>query len=41
MNFVARGYLVSTVGTDEEDVRAYIGEQVKEDNRVEQLSLFK
>jgi putative transposase len=41
MHFWARGYFVSTVGTDEEVVRAYIREQEKEDHRVEQLSLFK
>ena len=41
MHFWARGYFVSTVGTDEEVVRAYIREQEKEDQRVEQLSLFK
>lgn len=41
MSFWARGYFVSTVGTDEEVVRAYIREQEKEDQRVEQLTLFK
>ena len=41
MHFWARGYFVSTVGTDEEVVRKYICEQEKEDKRVEQLSLFK
>jgi len=41
MSFWARGYFVSTVGTDEEVVRAYIRDQEKEDKRVEQLSLFK
>lgn len=41
MSFWARGYFVSTVGTDEEVVRAYIRDQEKEDERVEQLSLFK
>ena len=40
MSFWARGYFVSTVGTDEEVVRAYIRDQEKEDNRVEQLKLF-
>jgi len=34
-------YYVSTVGTDEEVVRAYIKNQEKEDHRVEQLSIFK
>ena len=32
---------VSTVGADEEVVRAYIQDREKEDHRVEQLSLFK
>ena len=41
MSFWARGYFVSTVGTDEDVVRTYIREQEKEDKRVEQLSLFK
>lgn len=41
MSFWARGYFVSTVGTDEDVVRTYIREQEKEGNRVEQLSLFK
>ena len=40
-SFWARGYFVSTVGTDEEVVRAYIREQEHEDRRVEQLTLFK
>ena len=41
VHFWARGYFVSTVGTNEEVVRAYIQDQEKEDHRVEQLSLFK
>jgi putative transposase len=41
MSFWARGYFVSTVGTDEAVVSTYIREQEKEDSRVEQLSLFK
>ena len=41
MHFWARGYFVSTVGTDEEVVRLYIKEQEKEDHRVQQLALFK
>ena len=41
MSFWARGYFVSTVGADEEVVRAYIREQEQEDQRVEQLNLFK
>ena len=39
--FWARGYHVSTVGLDEDAVREYIRSQEKEDQRVEQLSLFK
>ena len=41
MHFWARGYFVLTVGTDEEVVRAYIRDQEKEDDRLEQLTLFK
>ena len=41
MHFWARGYFVSTVGADEEVVRVYINNQEKEDQRIEQLSLFK
>ena len=41
MSFWARGYFVSTVGADEDVVRAYIRDQDKEDKRVEQLTLFK
>ena len=41
MSFWARGYFVSTVGVDEEAVRAYIRDQEKEDKRLDQLSLFK
>jgi putative transposase len=41
MSFWDRGYFVSTVGADEEVVRTYIRDQEKEDNRVEQLTLFK
>jgi len=38
--FWARGYHVSTVGRDEEVIRAYIQNQEKEDRRLEQLDLF-
>ena len=38
-NFWARGYFVSTVGLDEETVRAYIRHQEEEDQRYEQLKL--
>ena len=37
--FWARGYFVSTVGLDEEMVRAYIREQEGEDDRIEQMKL--
>jgi len=36
-NFWARGYFVSTVGLDEDMVRAYIRHQEAEDERYEQL----
>ena len=39
-HFWARGYFVSTVGADEETVRAYIKRQEKEDQRLDQLNLF-
>ena len=39
--FWARGYHVSTVGRDEATIREYIRSQEKEDQRLEQLSLFK
>ena len=38
-SFWARGYSVSTVGLDEEVVRAYIRRQEKEEKRLEQLRL--
>ena len=38
-SFWARGYFVSTVGLDEETVRAYIREQEKEDEHHDQLRL--
>ena len=38
-NFWARGYYVTTVGLDEEVVRAYIRNQEKEDIRMDQLNL--
>ncbi len=41
MNFWARGYFVSTVGANEEVIRAYIKGQEQEDTRLEQLALFK
>ena len=39
--FWARGYYVSTVGRDEDTIRQYIQQQEKEDQRLEQLTLFK
>ena len=41
MHFWARGSFVSTVGADEEVVRAYIRTQEQEDTRLEQLTLFR
>lgn len=41
MSFWARGYFVSTVGADEAVVRSYIRLQEQEDQRLEQLNLFK
>ena len=38
--FWARGYYVSTVGRDEEQIRNYIKEQEKEDKRLDQLKMF-
>jgi putative transposase len=40
-HFWARGYYVSTVGMDEDGVRAYIKRQEREDQRLEQLNMFK
>jgi REP element-mobilizing transposase RayT len=40
-NFWARGYFVSMVGRDEEVIRRYIRKQEAEDNRLEQLEMFK
>ena len=39
--FWARGYHVSTVGRDEKAIREYIKEQEAEEQRLEQLNLFK
>ena len=38
-NFWARGYFVSTVGLDEQMVRAYIRKQEAEDERYDQLKM--
>ena len=40
-SFWARGYFVSTVGRDEEVIRHYIRHQEKEDEKLEQLGLWK
>jgi len=40
-HFWARGYLVSTVGKDEAMIRQYIQAQEKEDQRLDQLEMFK
>ena len=40
-HFWARGYFVSTVGRDEQTIRAYIRDQEHEDRRQEQLRLDK
>lgn len=40
-HFWARGYFVSTVGRDESVVREYIKNQEVEDERLEQLNLWK
>ena len=39
--FGARGYYVSTVGRDEAQIREYIREQDKVDQRLDQLNMFK
>ena len=38
-HFWARGYFVSTVGLDEQMVRAYIRHQEQEDERYDQMKL--
>ena len=38
--FWPRGYFASTVGMDEQAVRAYIRDQEKEDRRYDQMNLF-
>jgi len=40
-SFWARGYFVSTVGRDEAAIREYIRNQEKEDERLDQLNLWK
>ena len=41
LHFWARGYFVSTVGRDEELIRNYIREQEKEDERLDQMGLWR
>jgi len=41
LNFWARGYYVSTVGRDEQAIKQYIRKQEAEDERLDQLELFK
>ena len=40
-SFWARGYFVSTVGCDEEVIRNYIRNQEQEDQRLEQMNLWR
>ena len=40
-HFWARGFFVNTVGRDEDAIRAYIRNQEKEDQRLEQLNLWR
>ena len=40
-HFWARGYFVSTVGRDEEMIRQYIRNQEQEDERLDQLGLWR
>ena len=40
-HFWARGYLVSTVGRDETVIRQYIKNQEKEDQRFDQMNLWR
>jgi len=39
-HFWARGYFVSTVGTDEETIRENIRQQEQEDRRLDQMTMF-
>ena len=39
-HFWARGYFASTVGRDEEIIRAYIKHQEQEDRRIDQMNLM-
>jgi len=40
-HFWARGFFVNTVGRDEQAIRAYIRNQEKEDQRLDQLNLWR
>lgn len=40
-HFWARGYFVSTLGRDEEVIRAYIRRQEEEDDRLDQMNLWR
>ena len=40
-NFWARGYFVSTIGRDEATVREYIRNQEQEDQRLDQMNLWR
>jgi REP-associated tyrosine transposase len=40
-HFWGRGYMVSTVGRDEAVIREYIRNQEQEDQRLDQLNLWK
>ena len=40
-HFWAKGYCVSTVGLDEEQIRKYVKWQLQKDKRMEQLKLWK
>ncbi len=40
-SFWARGYFVNTVGRDETMIREYIRKQEKEDQRLEQMNLWR
>jgi putative transposase len=40
-HFWARGYFVSTVGRDEAVIREYIRKQEQEDNRLDQMNLWR
>ena len=39
-SFWARGYCVSTIGLDEQAIRAYIQAQEETDRRIDQMKLF-